>query len=89
MSGKYLCSKINIFYLFGVSIDVDQSVVFQICPQEPTQQVGARFAALAATCVACEAAGAVATMPKVLKEIRDSNEASDQWVSHMGMGQYL
>ena len=53
-------SKINIFYLFGVSIDVDQSVVVQSCPQDPTQQVGARFAALAATCVACEAAGAVA-----------------------------
>ena len=71
-------SKINIFYLFGVSIDVDQSVVVQSCPQDPTQQVGARFAALAATCLACEAAGAVATMPKVLKEISESNEASDQ-----------
>ena len=63
---KYVYSKINIFYLFGGSIDVDQSVVFQSCPQDPTQQVGARFAALAATCVACEAAGAVATMPKSL-----------------------
>jgi hypothetical protein len=25
----------------------------------------------------------VATMPKVLKEISESNEASDQWVSHI------
>ena len=50
-------------------------------PQDPTQQVGARFAALAATCVACEAGGAVATMPTVLKEISESNEASEHGVT--------
>lgn len=48
--------------------------LLELQSKDPTQQVGARFAALAATCVACEAAGAVATMPKVLKEISESNE---------------
>eukprot|EP00435_Cladocopium_sp_Y103_P055711 s497_g18.t1 len=53
---------------------VHATKLLELQSKASTQQAGARFAALAATCAACEGGGAVATMPKMLKEMSESTE---------------